>query len=291
MITSISYDHQQQLGNTLTEIASEKAGIIKPGVPVVTGATDPEAAHVISNIAKERGCKLRQLGKDFTVSRSGQVQGKEEKGKARQRFTFQNSLSAWSNGHSRNNIALRLLGNHQLSNAAVVLAGLDILREHGWNISESAIEAGLATTQVPGRIEIVAEHPTTVVDTAHNEASISALIATLDENFRNQKRIAVFSASRDKKCFEMLELLMKSFQEIILTQFHTNPRAQSAESLLAMANVIHRSNPAIYNAHYSIEPTSASAIKTAQQIAAPNDLIVATGSFFLAAELLPEFRE
>ncbi len=289
IITSISYDHQQQLGNTLSEIAAEKAGIIKPGVPVVSGATHPEASDVISKISKERGCKLLQLGRDFSVTHanSGQSRG----GYKQRLLAYQPSSSTWPHGHARKAMELRLLGKHQLSNAGVVIAGLDILREHGWQIPESAIEAGLATTQVPGRIEIVDEKPTTIIDTAHNEASIAALIDALDEHFPQKKRIVVFSASRDKKCLEMLEMLMGSFQEIILAQFHINPRAQPAESLQSMAEAIHRTKPSPLTQHWNVIEDSALALKTALDRAAPDDLIVVTGSFFLAAELLPNYRD
>ncbi len=288
IITSISYDHQQQLGNTLSEIASEKAGIIKPGVPVVSGAIHPEAAEVIAKVSKERGCKLLQLSRDFSVEQINLGQGRG--GGQQPLLSYQPSPKAWLNGHNRNGLKLRLLGKHQLDNAGVVLAGLDILREHGWEISESAIETGLAETQVPGRIEIVAKNPTTIIDTAHNEASIAALIAALDENFPEKKRIAVFSASRDKKCLEMLELLMESFDEIILTQFHTNPRAQPVETLESMTRNLHRANPTKLPANCHAIANSTLALKTALQQATVDDLVVVTGSFFLAAELLPKYR-
>jgi dihydrofolate synthase / folylpolyglutamate synthase len=294
IITSISYDHQQQLGNTITEIAREKAGIIKPGVPVVSGATHPEAIAVISQVAKERGCKLRQLNVDFSVSSSGldRVENSSNaQASYRRLLDYRPSATTWPQGLTRRELGLRLIGKHQLSNAAVVMAGLDILREQDWKISESAIHKGLAETQVPARIETVATQPTTIVDTAHNEASIAALIDSLDEHFAGKKRIVVFSASRDKKCVEMLELLMKSFQEIILTQFQINPRAQLAETLNSMADSLHQEQPRLLTSNYRVTEKPLDALKAAQESASPDDLIVITGSFFLAAELLPCFRK
>lgn len=293
IITSISYDHQQQLGDTITEIAREKAGIIKPGVPVVSGATHPEAIKVISQVAKERGCKLRQLEVDFSVlpiasDRGRAGQGRE--GPYRRLLEYLPSPKTWPKGHYRTSLALRLVGKHQLSNAGVVLAGLDILREHDWKISESAIEAGLAETQVPARIETVAENPTTIVDTAHNEASIAALIDAIEEHFPGKRIVVIFSASRDKKCIEMLELMMKSFQEIILTQFQINHRAQPAETLKSMADSLYRKQPDQLTSNYRVIEKPLLALQAAQASASPDDLIVITGSFFLAAELLPNFR-
>ncbi len=298
IITSISYDHQQQLGDTITEIAREKAGIIKPGVPVVSGATHPEAIKVISQVAKERGCKLRQLDVDFSVfhhetdpASSGQNSaGKCRAGAYRRLFDYQPSPKAWPKGHSRTSLALRLVGKHQFANAGVVLAGLDILREHDWKISESAIQAGLAETQVPARIETVAERPKTIVDTAHNEASITALIDAIEEYFPEKRTVVIFSASRDKKCLEMLELLMESFHEVILTQFQINPRAQPAETLKSMADSLYRKQPDRLTSNYRVVETPLLALQAAQASASPDDLLVITGSFFLAAELLPIFR-
>ena len=288
IITSISYDHQQQLGNTLTEIAREKAGIIKPGVPVVSGATNPEAFDVISQVAKERGCMLRQLGVDFSVASAGTEQGRA--GEFHQLLDYRPSVKKWPKGQARSRLALKLVGKHQLSNAGVVLAGLDILREHDWKISDLAIVQSLAETQVPARIETVANLPTTIIDTAHNEASIAALIDALEERFPHKKKIVVFSASRDKKCFEMLKQLMGAFQEVIITQFHTNPRAQSAETLKTMAGSLRQNHPGSLTSNYRVVETSEAALKAAQNLASPDDVIVITGSFFLAAELLPNFR-
>ncbi|MDZ4851818.1 MAG: folylpolyglutamate synthase/dihydrofolate synthase family protein [Pirellulaceae bacterium] len=288
VITSISYDHQQQLGNTLAEIAGEKAGIIKPGVPVVSGATHPEASETISRIAKERGCKLRLLGVDFISSRpkpEASAYGSRE-----MRMSYHPDPTLWPSGTHRTSLKLRLLGKHQLANAAVVLAGLDILREHGWDIEESAIEAGLATTQVPGRVEVVSEGPTTIIDTAHNEASIEALIDTLDENFPDRKRIVVFSASREKNSEAMLNRLMLSCQELVLTQFHINPRAQPTQTLKAIADNIEKASPGQPIAKIRVVEDSLAALEVAQKMADQKDLIVITGSFFLAAELMEKFE-
>ncbi len=160
IITSISYDHQQQLGSTLSEIAGEKAGIIKPGVPVISGATHPEAAAVIRRVACDRGCQLRELQVDFTADRLGTET--DAHGERRQTIRYQHRRTL--------QLPLRMAGRHQSANAGVVLASLDVLREHGWTIDDTAVADAFATTQVAARIETVSRDPMIIVDTAHKRS-------------------------------------------------------------------------------------------------------------------------
>jgi dihydrofolate synthase / folylpolyglutamate synthase len=284
VITSISYDHQAQLGDTLGKIAFEKAGIIKPGVPVVSGAVVPEAAEVIQRIAGERGSMLRELGRDF------QVDNKQSSNKNRstsQTFDYRPDVTRWPTGTARTDVELKLLGSHQSANAGVALAGLDILREHGWGIDEPSIRSALSETQIPGRIQIVSDKPLTILDAAHNEASIAALIETLDSHFPPMNRILVFSASRDKQWKKMLELLASSFDRFVFTQFQNNPRAVPVDALVETMTAIASDEKVAGKIEILSAPTPIEAFQLAKSTCSNDDILVISGSFFLASELMP----
>ncbi len=158
-------------------------------------------------------------------------------------FNFLPASDRWPNGSSYSNVELGLLGKHQVANAAVVIAGLEILREHGRSIPEVAFRTAFQTTQIPGRIQILSERPLVILDTAHNEASIAALVKTLDDHFPPLKRTFVFSSSRDKQWRKMLELLLPAGDRFILTQFQHNPRAVPVEQLYdAMKEIASQTN-------------------------------------------------
>ncbi len=284
IITSISYDHQAQLGDTLDKIAFEKAGIIKPGVPVVSGAVNLEAAEVIQRIAGERGSMLRELGRDFRVEATQKLSATQTPSHT---FHYLPDKDRWPSGTHRSDMELKLLGYHQIANAGVVLAGLDILREHGWTIEESSIRSALSETQIPGRIQIVSQNPMTILDAAHNEASIAALIETLDNHFPPMNRTLVFSASRDKQWKNMLELLAPAFDRFVFTQFQSNPRAVPLDALVeTMASIAsHEKFDGKIEILKATMPMDA--YRLAESKCSDSDILVISGSFFLAAELMP----
>ena len=290
IITSISYDHQLQLGNTLAEIASEKAGIIKPGVPVISGVINQEPQEVIHRIAKERGCQLRQIGRDFHCYRSDtngaesdrhDRQSRDVEGGALIDYAASNAL--WQAGSVHRQVRLRMLGEHQVSNCGIVLATVDLLREQGWKISNEAVYLALLKTQLIGRIQIVSENPLIILDTAHNEASIAALISTLQDHFGERKMRFVFAASKDKKYRSMLRQLYEVATELHLTQFEHNPRTVPVDELVALIPTM-PTDPSISCFGHS---TPEQALKAAVRDVQPSDLVCITGSFFLAAELIP----
>ncbi|HWC89368.1 MAG TPA: Mur ligase family protein, partial [Pirellulales bacterium] len=182
VITSISFDHTKQLGNTLAAIAGEKAGIIKPGVPVVSGVVPDEPRQVIAAVSQAFGSRLVQLGRDFDFFYRPPLDCDRCDQSARfdYRYTSGPSSRQW------NDIELNLLGRHQAANAAVALATLEQLSERGFRIPESAVRGGLKNVRWPARVEVVGRRPTIVIDAAHNLASAIALIETIDESFAAQ---------------------------------------------------------------------------------------------------------
>jgi len=276
VITSISHDHMKQLGDTLAEIAREKAGIIKPGIPVVSGVTNHPAAEVIASIAKERGSRLCLRDRDFRLDNFSEEGAKVS-------FDFQHqgrqpdAVTCWQE------VGTRLLGKHQADNAATALAVICELRRQGWEISESAIRQGLNEVRCPARIEVLSERPNIIVDAAHNVASIKALLKTL-ERFPPQRTL-VFGANRDKDIPGMLRALLPKFNRIIFTQCGENARACSPADLHELAlEILSKDAPNIAPVMITAEtPTEAHAL--VMNSVTEEETVCVTGSFFLAAEL------
>jgi dihydrofolate synthase/folylpolyglutamate synthase len=290
VITSISFDHTKQLGNTLAAIAREKAGIIKHGVPIISGVQQSEAAAVIGEIAHREQAPLFTLGNQFDVKpcEPPEIDHADEPLVHSAQNTFDYVERQNGNERQLQHVQVGLWGNHQIRNAGVALATIRRLQEAGWKIPEIAIRTGLANVKCSGRIEVVQRNPTVIIDTAHNVASIQSLIETLNTNFRAASRILIFSASRDKDIAGMLRHVLPQFDEIVFTKFVTNPRAVPVEELIATAERLAAENAIKESAKLTAAATPIEALRIAQQHAAANDLICITGSFFLAAELRPE---
>ncbi len=273
IITSISYDHMQQLGHELWMIAREKAGIIKPGRPVVSTAMAAEARPVLIRTAEERGSRLMLLERDFHCRY--EWQRPDPTAEAIPWVQVTTAARTWPP------LRLGLLGRHQGINAAGVVAAVEELRRVGWPISDAAVQRGLAEVRWPARLETLQTHPRLILDCAHNVASIEALIDTLNESFpRLGQRILVFAASSDKDVVGMLRVLAGQFDHYLLTRYGNNPRAVPPEKL---ATWLHSVVPGPIEV--STYDDALTAVRAAQQLATPNDLICVTGSVFLAGEV------
>jgi dihydrofolate synthase/folylpolyglutamate synthase len=271
LITSISYDHTQQLGNRLASIAMEKAGIIKPGIPTVSGVTVPEARQVIERTARKRGSSLRQLGVDFRYRyEPGRVTADSLRPPRVQVSTWRRTWPV---------LELGLLGEHQAANAAVALACVELLRERGWQVGDAAVAAGLAGVTWPARLEVVGRRPLAVLDCAHNVASAHALAETLRESFPAGRRLLVFAGSSDKDLAGMLRVLAPHFAHAFLTRYGQNTRSAPAAEL---ADLLRHDGPPT-----TVCATAEEAWRAARAAAGPDDLICVTGSVFLAGELRP----
>ena len=286
VITSISFDHTGQLGSTLPEIAKEKAGIIKPGVPVVSGVRNGEARRVIENTARQWGSQLYELGRDFdfiyelaTHASLGNVQPP----------TVRMVYRELAHNVRIGNLTLSLLGRHQAANAAVAVATLRQLHQLGWEIEEIAVRQGLANVVWPARIEVLGCQPIVVIDAAHNVASVDALIEAMQEMFPSQRRWLMFATSCDKDVNGMLSRLLPQFEGVVFTRFANNPRSIEPEQLVAQAReisgLVRRS---IDIDKIFVRPDAQSAWRKAIELAQPEDLICVTGSFFIAAEMRPQ---
>jgi dihydrofolate synthase/folylpolyglutamate synthase len=264
VITSVGLDHTAQLGNTLEAIASEKAGIIKPGVPVVSGVIDPGPREIIRRTAREQRAPLRELREQFRFEyQTGRVTVKTE------RTAFPS-------------LELNLLGEHQAHNAALAVATVERLRDAGLAVPEAAIRRGLATVRWPARVEVLSRSPVVILDTAHNVPSAEALVATLRQSFPEVRhKSVVFAVSADKQFPEMLRVMAGYFDHFHLTQYGNNPRCVPPETLAEVLTTVAPQTAV------SIHPTSADAWAAARSCATAEDLVCVTGSVFLAGELRP----
>ena len=272
-ITSISLDHTRQLGDTLPKIAVEKAGIIKPGVPVVVGQMPDGPRAVIESIARERGSRAIVAGRDFAVDFSPPNLASFHLLDAHQPFELAST-------------SLALRGQHQAQNAAVVIAIALELRRQGWLISTEAMRRGLARTVLPGRVEVVNQSPLVVLDVAHNVASASALRQCLEEQFEADQKILVLAATKEKDAAGIAKELLPWFDRLIVTQYQANARAVPAEQLAELCRPVWAAAHKPLSAdRFQIVPRPEDAWALASREAGGKDLICVTGSFFLVAEL------
>ena len=284
VVTSISFDHTRQLGNTLAAIAGEKAGIIKPGVPVISGVVNEEPREVIRQVAREQQAPLfeRATAYDFDVPRA-----EPQSSHIGQMLHYREPATDPS--FRLDDVRLAMLGRHQAANAASAIAAIGRLCEQGWSIDEQALRHGLAEARTPARIEVLGEQPTVIVDVAHNVASIEALVEVLGERFPARRRVLVFASSKDKDTAGVLRLLLPHFDTAVFTRYVENPRAVEPEQLEQLALLQATVNPTNGQPAAMIYTTEApaEAWEVARNLAGADDLICITGSFFLAAEVRP----
>ncbi|OGX15070.1 MAG: hypothetical protein A2166_06545 [Omnitrophica WOR_2 bacterium RBG_13_41_10] len=268
-ITSISYDHTHKLGNTIKEISAEKAGIIKRQKPkgkrqnliVVSAPQEKEAIEVISARCKQENAKLYLVGKDLTFV------GNRENFKVNGIF------------HRYPDLKIRLIGKHQLINAAVGVGTIEALSHYDIKISIDAIRKGLSDTLWPGRCEIINRVPLVVLDGAQNVSSSVALKDAIKENFKYKNLILILGISKDKDIPGICSELTSLADELILTQAK-NPRAARADFL---EKVIKKQTPGFRKP--VIKTTTVAEAKTkALSLAKNQDLILVCGSLFVVGE-------
>lgn len=264
VITPVSLDHMAILGDTIGEIAADKAGIIKPETPVVVGPQFPEAMAAIQRAAAEQSAPVIRAGDAITwdvadASADGQLL--EIRGR---RDTYR--------------LRLPLLGDFQGANAATAVGAVEALADAGYVIDRHATIAGLENVEWPGRMEVLAREPMLVVDGAHNDHSVATLLATLDTYVPHRNLIVVAGFSRDKQVDAMVELLAQRAHRVIATRSR-HPRSMRppdiAEQFLGQQVPVVR-----------VEVTSHTGDAIAKAVASADvdDLVLVTGSLFVVAE-------
>jgi dihydrofolate synthase/folylpolyglutamate synthase len=274
VITNVSRDHTHILGSTIRQITWEKAGIIKAKVPVISGVSQPEAIDLVEQLCRERGSSLMLLGRELQVS-NRQVPDVESDQPSERSASYVD-IQVGDVHMERLPVALR--GEHQGGNTAMAVAVIEQLRRQGLDISDAALRSGLANVEWPGRVEVVSRHPTVVIDAAHNWESARALVATLTADFQPRRKVLIFAATRDKDVSGLLRLLIPTFDTIIFTKYRDNPRGVPIAELKSLVHSV--SNRPIH-----VVDSPQAAWQFAKELAASDDLIAITGSFFLVAEL------
>ncbi|MFD1705582.1 bifunctional folylpolyglutamate synthase/dihydrofolate synthase [Siminovitchia sediminis] len=264
LITNIGMDHMRILGDTMEEIAFEKAGIIKQGIPVFTGAKQEAARTVIQSEADRQKADLFQLGRDFKVEYYKPAAGGEQ-------FTFQ---SRWKR---LDQLQISMLGRHQTDNAALAVAGLQYMNARALvHVTEENMRDGLAKAHWPGRMEIVHEHPTVILDGAHNAEGLQAFAATMKCRYKEKKLKIIFAALEDKDLSSMLDQLNQIHAEIYLTQFDF-PRAASAIQLKEAGNM----------EHATVDEDWRRLVKNEVHRLDSDDILAITGSLYFISEAKP----
>lgn len=283
VITSLSYDHMAVLGDTLALIAAEKAGIIKPGRPVVLAPQEDSARKVVEAIARERSAPLTLIGEDLHYASlqhtfSGQfIQLWEKTDQSKMDVLIENpNKSDWQ----PTTLEIPLLGYHQVQNAATAFAAIEIARSEGIKISDKAILDGFASVEWPGRFEVINESPLMIVDSAHNLDSALKLRLALDDYVGDRKATLIFGASEDKDIKGMFSVLIPRIHHLIATQ-STHPRAMQAIKLVELAHQFGRSATATEDIR--------EALQKAVELVNDDEVIIVAGSIFVAAAAREEW--
>jgi dihydrofolate synthase/folylpolyglutamate synthase len=256
VITSLSYDHTAVLGETLTQIAREKAGIIKVGVPVVSSPQKAEAIKVLEDTATERKALLTVIGRDMKFQ------------------LLEHSLAGQYFKAQGNVFQIALLGAHQVENAVTAYAAL---QKSGFNLPEAAIAKAFAETRWPCRFEIVSHEPTVILDSAHNEDAFVRLTQTLETYFPGRKVVLILGISEDKHLTAMLKAIQPLIDTLVVTRAD-HPRALEPEKIVATAQEV--------GLQVETAVPVETALERALEIARKNgSIVLSAGSMFVTAEV------
>lgn len=276
VISSISYDHMDRLGNTLAEISAEKAGIIKDNRPVISNVAEREAAEVIARTAYSKNSRLYDISK-IKPAVCGDVASGTKPVQCVSMELF---------GTDYSDVEISMLGRHQAENLKTALAVIEILRKSGdIKVERSRLYSGLKEAVQPGRFEILSENPVIVIDGAHNAAGAEALRKTIDENFPQSKLLLVMGMLADKQTDEILAQLVPAADFIIATQ-PDNPRCLDADVLAEQATAA-----GMKAENICTEDNPATSVKKAMEMGKNYDVILFAGSLYLIGEVRKLLRE
>jgi len=271
-ITSISYDHLRQLGNDLVSITKEKAGIMKPSVPVLSAPQRPEVRETLEAAAKEVEAPLRFSNEGVSFS---------------YRFEFSRSAGR----HARiclttptskfEHLLVPLFGEHQAINCGLALCMLDVLKSRGIPVDDQKAMTGLANVELLGRMQMISERPYIIVDGAHNAASINALMRGIGQHITYDSMIVIFACHKDKDVSGMIRQIQLGADKIIFTSTGTPRTCDPAE--LAAEYTENSGKMA------QVADTIEEAMRIARSAHTREDLICITGSFYLVAEAIRKF--
>lgn len=259
IITNISHEHQDFLGPRLLDIAAEKAGIIKKGVHVVTAATQPSVVALFRSICEERQAPFWRVGRDVRYRRTG------------------SEFNYYGLHRNLKNLEISLKGRHQYRNAALALAGLEILGQKGYDVPSTCIQAGLQSTIWPGRMHIVSKNPHIILDGAHNPKATKTLADSIRDGFSYDRIIVVLGVMADKDIKGIIQAIAPIADHVIFTK-PDYYRAAEPEVLFSQGYSL--------GVRGQIIPTLPRAIDKAKAMAGPRDVLLVCGSLFTVGEAL-----
>lgn len=267
-ITSISKDHMSVLGNTISKIAEEKAGIFKKDVPALTCQQDPDVMNVFRRVAATNKTPLGVVGQDLEFSYRFEITRPIG---PHMRVCLTTEINRFEH------LAVPLMGEHQAVNCGLALAMLDRLKQRGLNFEITKALEGLSQVRIPGRLEVVNQSPKVIIDGAHNAASVQALFRGIGQHIPYDSMVVIFGCNCDKDIDGMLEQISLGADKVIFTRSQNNPKA---------ADPLELSN--LYTERYGKMAQVAENFGHAMEIAARaitrEDLITVTGSFYLIGE-------
>jgi len=275
VVTKIDLDHTQLLGRTVAEIAAEKAGIFKRGVPAITFEQEPEILETLAAAAERVEAPFLVVGRDIEFSRRFNA-GND--GGPQSRVCLITETSQFMH------LPVPMPGEHQALNCGLALAVIDRLKQSGFECPEVPMLEGLMRTKVPGRMELAWQRPRILLDGAHNPVALGALMRSVGAHVPYDSMVCVFGCCEDKDVDRMLEKAALGGDKIIFTKARGNPRAMDPEQL-------QRRFQAISGKMTQVAPTLPEALDIASRAVAREDLICVTGSFYLVGEARKHLRD
>lgn len=270
LITEVQLDHTKILGDSLPKIAAEKAGIMKPGVPVIAREQSEEVLEVLQARAEEVGTTLRVVNRDIEFS--NRFCSTAELGP-------HNRVCLYTETSRLEHLPVPLPGEHQAFNCGLALAAIDHLKSIGFECPESVVTAGLEETTIPGRMEQIWEQPRILVDGAHNPDALGALMRCVGAHLPYDSMVCIFGCAQDKDVDALLDRVSLGADKVIFTRSSGNPRACEPEDL--RRRFMERSGKMCQVAENITE-----AIELAARAVSRDDLICVTGSFYLVGDAI-----
>jgi dihydrofolate synthase/folylpolyglutamate synthase len=262
VITNISLEHQSFLGPRLLDIAGEKAGIIKPGVDVVTGATQPSVLALLRSKCEENRCVLWRVGKEFRYRLTG------------------SGMNYYGKDLTLKDLQLGLKGRFQARNSATAIGVIELLETKGFTVPTPAVAEGLRRCRWPGRVQVVGTDPLIIVDGAHNPGAMRTLVDAIQSGFEYERLLLVIGVMADKEIRDILREVVPVSDHVIYTR-PAYYRAAEPEVLEALGSDL--------GAPGEIVHLLPQAIERAKALARPRDLVLISGSLFTVGEALTHF--
>jgi dihydrofolate synthase / folylpolyglutamate synthase len=268
LITAISLEHTHMLGRSTLEIAENKAGIIRPGCTVILAPQkDPAVSALFRRKCLELSARLVDVAAQYEI--------------LPEVYDSQGQSFSLSSSQGKRRFKLRMLGEHQLDNAATAIAAVDALNGQSLHLSPAEMAESLANVLVPGRLELLKGSPGVVIDGAHNGESAAALLSGLKRHFQISKAVFVLGVNSDKNIAEILEAIRPACSKLVITH---------SRSEKAMDNAVIAEAARSLALDYQLTGSSQEAVEAAMQLAGSDGFVCATGSLYLVAEVREYFR-